>query len=109
VTSLPPTDEQFTCVSPMSSRCYLARLISGLVVVMEMAEDDASKSAFEFPESSYSCRDPLTGLVGGWVVGDAGMPACPNDADPGSGEDADRVGVAFAPRPGVGVERGCPA
>jgi hypothetical protein len=45
-------------------------------------------------------------LVG--VVGDAVLPAAPDDADPGSGEDADGVGVAQVAGSGSGVDVGGP-
>jgi hypothetical protein len=45
-------------------------------------------------------------LVG--VVGDAVLPAAPDDADPGSSEDADGVGMLQVAGPGVGVDVGGP-
>jgi hypothetical protein len=50
----------------------------------------------------------LQGLMFGWVVGDAVLPAVPDDVEPGAGQDAYRVRVVVAPGKGVGVELGCP-
>jgi hypothetical protein len=71
--------------------------------------DLACEWSFEFPESSCSCCNPVTGAVGDRGIWDAGMPACPDEANPRACDDAGRVGVAFASLPGVGVKRGCPA
>jgi len=46
----------------------------------------------------------LLRALGVGVVGDAGAPAGPDDADPGAGDDAGGVRVALAPGSGVGVE-----
>src|SRR5574340_1541246 len=42
------------------------------------------------------------------VVGRAGLPAAPDDADPGAGEDPHRVRVALAGRAGAAVDLGGP-
>jgi hypothetical protein len=42
--------------------------------------------------------------VFGRVVGDAVLPAAPDDVDPGSGEDACGVGMVMASRDGLGVQ-----
>src|SRR5215467_6430803 len=48
------------------------------------------------------------GAVQGWVVGGVVLPAAPDDADPGAGEDADGVGVVFAGGTGLVVDAGGP-
>src|SRR5437763_11458606 len=50
----------------------------------------------------------LLGAVAGRVVGGAGVPAGPDDAEPGAHEDADGVRVALAAGAGVAVEPGGP-
>src|SRR5918992_2070591 len=49
------------------------------------------------------CGCVVGGVVGGFVV-----PAAPDHADPGAGQDADGVGVVFACPAGVVVELGGP-
>jgi hypothetical protein len=71
---------------------------SGAVECGEIGEecgvDFADEVALEFPESS--CRgESLGGAVFGGVVGGVGVPAGPDDAEPGAGDDADGVGVAL--------------
>ena len=44
----------------------------------------------------------------GGVVGDAVLPAAPDDVEPGAGEDADGVGVVVAAGAGSSVEVGGP-
>ena len=44
----------------------------------------------------------------GGVVGDAVLPAAPDDVEPGSGEDADGVGVVVVAGAGALVEVGGP-
>src|SRR5215207_2687756 len=51
---------------------------------------------------------PAGGAVLGWVVGDAVVPAAPDDPDPRSGQDPDGVGVVAAAGDGVGVDLGRP-
>ena len=41
-------------------------------------------------------------MVFGGVVGDAVLPASPDDVEPGAGEDADGVGMVVAAARGVG-------
>ena len=50
----------------------------------------------------------LEGVVVGGVVGDAVLPAVPDDEQPGAGEDAHGVGVVVASRSGAVVEVGGP-
>jgi hypothetical protein len=47
-------------------------------------------------------------MVSGGVVGLSGLPAVPDDGEPGAGEDADGVGVVVASVAGALVEVGCP-
>jgi hypothetical protein len=63
---------------------------------------------FQVLESSPSGCALVMCLVDGGVVGGAGVPAGPDDADPGAGDDADRVRVALAACSGIGVELGRP-
>ena len=49
-------------------------------------------------------EDALEGVVLGRVVGGAGLPAAPDDVDPGAGQDAHGVRVVFAAGAGVVVE-----
>src|SRR5579864_7156207 len=53
-------------------------------------------------------EDGLEAVVGSGVVGDAVLPAAPDDVCPGAGEDADGVGVVAAAGGGVVVEAGGP-
>ena len=53
-------------------------------------------------------EDRLECSVVGGVVGDAVVPAVPDDVCPGAGEDADGVGVVVAAGDGSGVEVGGP-
>ena len=75
---------------------------------------DAVYEAFMriFRELSFthpSGGDQLAGgAVLGWVVGDAVVPAAPDDPDPRSGQDPDGVGVVAAAGDGVGVDLGRP-
>jgi hypothetical protein len=58
-------------------------------------------------ESSESSQGGCSALFGGvfvGVVGGVGVPAGPDDAEPGAGDDAVGVGVAFAAVAGVAVE-----
>jgi len=55
-----------------------------------------------------SVEQVLEGLVLGGVVGDAVLPAVPDDEEPGAGEDADGVGVVVASGAGSVVEVGGP-
>src|SRR4051794_31127726 len=62
---------------------------------------------------SSSCRPGLFGVcrgasVLGGVVGSTVGPAAPDHADPGAGEDADRVGVVLAAGDGSSVDVGGP-
>jgi len=49
-------------------------------------------------------EDALEGVVLAGVVGFAGLPAVPDDVEPGAGEDADGVGVVVAAVTGSLVE-----
>ena len=51
-----------------------------------------------------SSSNVLTGSVEGGIEGDAVLPASPDDTQPGSGEDADRVRVAAAALDGLPVD-----
>src|SRR5215472_5748671 len=53
-------------------------------------------------------EDALEGLVAGGVVGDAVLPAVPDDVQPGAGLDTDGVRVVVAAGDGVVVEPGGP-
>lgn len=75
-----------------------------LEVGAERAEDLTGDVAFEFPESTLGLCRSLAGLVGARVVGGAVVPAGPDDSQPGAGDDAEGVGVAFAAGAGVGIE-----
>jgi hypothetical protein len=50
----------------------------------------------------------LFGAVLGRVVGRVGVPAGPDDSEPGAPEDPDGLGVALAAGAGVGIQLGCP-
>jgi hypothetical protein len=56
--------------------------------------------------SSGPVQDGLQGPVFGRVVGDAILPAAPDDVQPGAGEDPDGVGMVVAAVAGSGVEVG---
>src|SRR5262245_35951457 len=49
-------------------------------------------------------EDALEGFVAGGVVGGAGLPAVPDDVQPGAGEGGDGVGVVFAAGDGVVIQ-----
>ena len=59
--------------------------------------------AFESSESSQGGGALFGGVFEGVVRG-VGVPAGPDDADPGAGHDAVGVGVAFAAGSGVAVD-----
>src|SRR5262249_20857736 len=61
-----------------------------------------------FPRSSSGGGKSCGGSVELGVVGGAVLPAAPDDADPGAGEDAYGVWVAFAAVDGVVVDLGGP-
>jgi hypothetical protein len=63
---------------------------------------------FELPESS-SGGEALFGAVAGRVVGGVGVPAGPDDPQPGAGEDPDGVGVVLAAPAGIGIQLGAPS
>src|SRR5690242_13302927 len=67
-----------------------------------------SDSGMSSPVSGGPVEDALQGVVFGGVVGDAVLPAAPDDVEPGSGEDADGVGVVVASIAGALVEVGGP-
>jgi hypothetical protein len=55
---------------------------------------------------STSCRESGVGdvdrsAVKGGVAGDLALPAAPDDAGPGAGEDSDGVGMVLAGRSGL--------
>ena len=63
------------------------------------------------PVSTFNAEKPEEGLGGGvfgGVVGLAVGPGAPEDARPGSGQDAVGVGVVAASRPGAPVDVGGP-
>ena len=53
-------------------------------------------------------QEALEGAVLDGVVGNAVLPAVPDDVEPGSGEDADGVGVVVSAGSGAVVEVGGP-
>jgi hypothetical protein len=55
-----------------------------------------------------SSGDRLAGSMEGWVECDVVLPATPDDAEPGSGEDAHGVVVPAAPHEGAAVDVGGP-
>jgi hypothetical protein len=68
-------------------------LVAGLA---EQGEDLAGEIALEFPESG-SGGEALLGAVLGRVIDGVGVPAGPDDPQPGAGQDPDGVGW-FLPR-----------
>jgi hypothetical protein len=50
----------------------------------------------------------LTAAVAGGTVGRVVLPAAPDHAEPGPGQDADGVGVAMAAGSGLLVDMSCP-
>jgi len=65
------------------------------VVVEQGSIDDVGQSSFQLSRSSPG-GELLLCVVAGWVVGDVGCPAGPDDSDPAAGEDTDGVGVSGA-------------
>src|SRR5664279_719319 len=49
-------------------------------------------------------EEALEGAVAGWFVCFAGLPAVPDDVEPGAGEDADGMGVIVAAVDGSTIE-----
>jgi hypothetical protein len=49
-----------------------------------------------YPSQPLRCRRGGGGSVEGWVVGRIGVPAGPDDTEPGAGGDADGVRVTLA-------------
>jgi hypothetical protein len=60
------------------------------------------------PVSSRRGEEALQGVVFGGAVGDAVLPAAPDDVEPGAGQDADGVGMVVAAVAGSLVEVGGP-
>jgi transposase len=91
-------------------RSYRGQVVGGEEVVaqrLERCEYLAGDIALEFPESS-SGGEALFAAVAGRVVGGVGVPAGPDDPQPGGGEDPDGVWVVLAAPAGVGVQPGGP-
>ena len=88
----------------LSSGC---RLLGGCGCSWERGVDLSCDVAIEFPESSSGGEALFAAVLGG-VVGGVGVPAGPHDAEPGTTEDPDGVGVVLAAPAGVGIEPGCP-
>src|SRR5215207_937358 len=74
---------------------------------VEQVVDLAGDAAFESPKST-SRDEALGGLVGHRVVGGSVVPAGPDHSQPGAGDDAGGVRVAFAASSSGGVEAGRP-